>query len=129
MYSGKRWAFRALSWQTVWLWTFLKYRGRYSSCGATALKAGVDVGLWDESFSRLGEAVEKGLVDEKLLDEAVLRVLELKFKRGLFEHPYMEENMLEAEEAGINAASLKLARESAVLLKNEKQVLPAEGSL
>lgn len=56
--------------------------------GATALKAGVDVGLWDESFSRLGEAVEKGLVDEKLLDEAVLRVLELKFKRGLFEHPY-----------------------------------------
>ena len=32
--------------------------------------------------------------------------------------------MLEAEEAGINAASLKLARESAVLLKNEKQVLP-----
>lgn len=92
--------------------------------GATALKAGVDVGLWDESFSRLGEAVEKGLVNEKLLDEAVLRVLELKFKRGLFEHPYMEENMLEAEEAGINAASLKLARESAVLLKNEKQVLP-----
>lgn len=92
--------------------------------GATALKAGVDVGLWDESFSRLGEAVEKGLVDEKLLDEAVLRVLELKFKRGLFEHPYMEENMLEAEEAGINEASLKLARESAVLLKNEKQVLP-----
>ena len=92
--------------------------------GATALKAGVDVGLWDESFSRLGEAVGKGLVDEKLLDEAVLRVLELKFKRGLFEHPYMEENMLEAEEAGINAASLKLARESAVLLKNEKQVLP-----
>ena len=59
--------------------------------GTTALKAGVDVGLWDESFSRLGEAVEKGLVDEKLLDEAVLRVLELKFKRGLFEHPYMEE--------------------------------------
>lgn len=92
--------------------------------GTTALKAGVDVGLWDESFSRLGEAVEKGLVDEKLLDEAVLRVLELKFKRGLFEHPYMEENMLEAEEAGINAASLKLARESAVLLKNERQVLP-----
>lgn len=92
--------------------------------GATALKAGVDVGLWDESFSRLGEAVEKGLVDERLLDEAVLRVLELKFKRGLFEHPYMEENMFEAEEAGINAASLKLARESAVLLKNERQVLP-----
>ena len=45
-------------------------------------------------------AVEKGLVEEKLLDEAVLRVLELKFKRGLFEHPYMEE-----DEAGIPEAS------------------------
>ena len=42
-------------------------------------------------------AVEKGLVEEKLLDEAVLRVLELKFKRGLFEYPYMEEDMLEAD--------------------------------
>lgn len=87
--------------------------------GAAALKAGVDVGLWDQSFSRLEEAVEKGLVEEKLLDEAVLRVLELKFKRGLFEHPYMEEDMLEADEAGIPEASLKLAEESAVLLKNE----------
>ena len=87
--------------------------------GAAALKAGVDVGLWDQSFSRLEEAVEKGLVEEKLLDEAVLRVLELKFKRGLFEHPYMEEDMLEADEAGISEASLKLAEESAVLLKNE----------
>ena len=67
--------------------------------------AGVDVGLWDQSFSRLEEAVEKGLVEEKLLDEAVLRVLELKFKRGLFEHPYMEEDMLEADEAGIPEAS------------------------
>lgn len=54
--------------------------------------------------------------------------LELKFKRGLFEHPYVEENMLEAEEAGINAASLKLARESAVLLKR-KAGSSAEGSL
>ena len=49
--------------------------------------------------------MKKGLVEEKLLDEAVLRVLELKFKRGLFEHPYMEEDMLEADEAGIPEAS------------------------
>ncbi len=48
--------------------------------GATALKAGVDVGCGTNPF-RLGEAVEKGLLDEKLLDEAVLRVLELKFKQ------------------------------------------------
>ena len=54
----------------------------------------------------------------------MLRVLKLKFEKGLFEHPYMEENMLSPEEAGIPEVSLALARESAVLLKNEKTVIP-----
>lgn len=89
-----------------------------------ARSAGVDVSLWDEAFGRLGEAVEKGLLDESQIDEAVLRVLKLKFEKGLFEHPYMEENMLSPEEAGIPEVSLALARESAVLLKNEETVLP-----
>ena len=80
--------------------------------------------MWDEAFGRLGEAVEKGLLDESQIDEAVLRVLKLKFEKGLFEHPYMEENMLSPEEAGIPEVSLALARESAVLLKNEETVLP-----
>lgn len=89
-----------------------------------ARKAGVDVSLWDEAFGRLGEAVDQGLLEESQIDEAVLRVLKLKFEKGLFEHPYMEENMLSPEEAGIPEVSLALARESAVLLKNEKTVLP-----
>lgn len=50
--------------------------------------------LWDEAFGRLGEAVDQGLLEESQIDEAVLRVLKLKFEKGLFEHPYMEENML-----------------------------------
>ena len=81
-----------------------------------ARKAGVDVSLWDEAFGRLGEAVDQGLLEESQIDEAVLRVLKLKFEKGLFEHPYMEENMLSPEEAGIPEVSLALARESAVLL-------------
>lgn len=85
-----------------------------------ALEAGVDISLWDEAFSRLDEAIEQGLVEERLLDEAVLRVLELKFRRGLFEHPYMEENMMTSQAAGVDQVSLELARESAVLLKNKK---------
>ena len=61
---------------------------------AYALNAGVDVSLWDDSFPHLEEAVERGLVSEETLDKAVLRVLELKFARGLFEHPYLEEKPL-----------------------------------
>ncbi len=55
--------------------------------GALALQSGVDVGLWDEAFGKLEEAVRRGLVKEAQIDQAVLRVLTLKFERGLFEHP------------------------------------------
>lgn len=37
--------------------------------------------LWDEAFGRLGEAVDQGLLEESQIDEAVLRVLKLKFEK------------------------------------------------
>ena len=92
--------------------------------GAYALNAGVDVSLWDDSFPHLEEAVERGLVSEETLDKAVLRVLELKFARGLFEHPYLEEKPLtEYNVPKTFPQSLEIARQSAVLLKNNG-VLP-----
>lgn len=88
------------------------------------LNAGVDVSLWDDSFPHLEEAVERGLVSEETLDKAVLRVLELKFARGLFEHPYLEEKPLtEYNVPKTFPQSLEIARQSAVLLKNNG-VLP-----
>lgn len=91
---------------------------------AYALNAGVDVSLWDDSFPHLEEAVERGLVSEETLDKAVLRVLELKFARGLFEHPYLEEKPLtEYNVPKTFPQSLEIARQSAVLLKNNG-VLP-----
>lgn len=90
--------------------------------GALALNAGVDVSLWDEGFSRLDEALEQGLISEKRLDEAVLRVLTLKFQLGLFEKPYLEENVSVFSHKKY-PHSLELARQSPVLLKNNG-VLP-----
>ncbi|MER6155758.1 glycoside hydrolase family 3 N-terminal domain-containing protein [Streptomyces sp. NPDC001868] len=58
------------------------------SAGALALDAGIDLSLWDEGFTHLEEAVERGLVSEAALDAAVARVLRLKFRLGLFENPY-----------------------------------------
>ncbi len=93
--------------------------------GALALNSGVDVSLWDEGFTRLEEAVEKGLVTEKRLDEAVFRVLLLKFERGLFEKPYLPEPIcVESYTAERFPQSLELARQSLVLLKNEGGILP-----
>lgn len=93
--------------------------------GAAALRAGVDVSLWDTGFSLLEEAVQKGCVSESELNEAVLRVLKLKFERGLFEHPYLDETILLGEYSSHNhPQSLELARQGVVLLKNEGNLLP-----
>ncbi len=93
--------------------------------GALALRSGVDVSLWDMGFSHLEEAVQSGYVSEERVDEAVLRVLKLKFARGLFEHPYLDESA-ETEEFTYTAypQSLELARQGVVLLKNENALLP-----
>lgn len=99
--------------------------GDNTKSGAMALHAGVDISLWDTGFSRLEEAVQKGYVSEQKLDEAVLRVLNLKFERGLFEHPYLDEDIpLEEFVYDRYPQSLELARQGIVLLKNEGSLLP-----
>ena len=86
------------------------------------LKAGVDLSLADNgAFLHLISACEKGLVDESLIDAAVVRVLEKKFELKLFDNPYKEDdgslvayiNGGEQRRLSYNAAS-----ESIVLLKN-----------
>ncbi len=98
--------------------------GDYISSGALALSSGIDISLWDKGFTGLEKAVEKGLLSEEL-DEAVLRVLELKFALGLFEQPYLEEMEPSGFSYAENPQSLELARQSAVLLKNDG-VLPLD---
>lgn len=98
------------------------------AAGALALNAGVDMGLWDEGFARLEEAVALGLVDEKRIDEAAGRILELKFRRGLFEEPYIPENDRWQSFTPENYPQVsRLALESMTLLKNEGSLLPLEG--
>ena len=55
---------------------------------ALALRSGVDISLADQgAYLNLIGACERGLIEEKYIDQAVLRVLEKKFEIGLFEHP------------------------------------------
>ena len=98
--------------------------GDRCTSGALALNAGVDMGLWDTAFSMLEEAVERGLVQEARIDEACKRILTVKFRRGLFENPYLPETDAYCQYSYVNYPQVKaLAEQSLVLLKNDG-VLP-----
>ncbi|MDK2808467.1 MAG: beta-glucosidase [Clostridiales bacterium] len=94
---------------------------------ALALDAGVDIGLWDEAFGRLEESIKKNPRLEEALDQAVLRVLTMKYERGLFEHPYLDEREpLTTFSYQEHPESLAIARESVVLLENKEEILPLQ---
>jgi beta-glucosidase len=83
------------------------------------LTSGVDISLWDKGFTGLEEAIKKGFLQGTFLDQAVMRVLELKFAQGLFENPYLEEKEPSCFRVEEYPETLELARQSAVLLKND----------
>lgn len=93
-----------------------------------AIEAGTDIDMMTTCYPNyLKELINEGEVDIALLDEAVLRVLELKNKLGLFENPYKdadeeaEKRLLLCKEHRQKAK--EVAKETFVLLKNE-QMLP-----
>ena len=96
--------------------------------GALALKAGVDVGITYEPayMGPLVENVQEGRVASSLVDRAVQRVLELKFRLGLFEKPYVDvEHAVETVHSKAHQElALRAGREGLVLLKNDTSLLP-----
>ncbi|MEO5665095.1 MAG: glycoside hydrolase family 3 N-terminal domain-containing protein [Nocardioides sp.] len=99
---------------------------------AVAVRSGNDLVMTTPAFFEAAQAaVLRGLVDEEEIDEAVRRILRLKFELGLFEDPRAPDPDLQervigcAEHAELN---LETARRSLVLLRNDG-VLPLEGGL
>ena len=101
--------------------------------GALALRAGVDLDItYEPAYMKpLIENVEEGRVPEALVDRAVRRVLEQKFRLGLFEHPYVDPEkaakILHSKEH--KDLALRSAQEGLVLLKNEHNLLPLKKTL
>jgi beta-glucosidase len=79
-------------------------------------------------FPALIDAVKAGKVSEHDIDEAVGRVLSAKFRAGLFEHPYLDEDRAAREVGNKEHAKLsrQVADESIVLLKNKGNILPLD---
>lgn len=100
-----------------------KVKPDYVHAAADAVKAGNDLVMTTPQFYEGAiEAVKTGLLDESLIDEAVARILALKFRLGLFEDPRLPDaerikTIIGSEEH--QQINLELAREAVALLRND----------
>ena len=103
-----------------------------ADAGVQAACAGMDVDMGTSIYKKeLEKAVEEGKVSEDVINEAAERILSVKMWLGLFEHPYVDENLMSRYEV-LPKEHLDLVREagekSIVLLKNEDGLLPLKKS-
>ncbi|BAV04332.1 beta-glucosidase [Filimonas lacunae] len=105
--------------------------GDLSEVSALSLKAGVDMDMVSEGFlGTLKQSLAAGKITKQEIETACRRILEAKYKLGLFEDPYRRLNDQRAADIILSAQNRQEARaiaaRSFVLLKNENQVLPLQ---
>ena len=95
---------------------------------AKAVNAGVDVSMTPFDYvgwnAGLIQNVHRGLVSERRIDASVKRILSLKFRLGLFDHPYVDPTAADAAVEAGRDVTLTAARESMTLLRNQGSTLP-----
>ncbi len=103
--------------------------GDLQTVSTLALNAGLDMDMVAEGFlNTLKKSLSEGKVTQKQIDDACRRILEAKYKLGLFDNPYRYCNEQRAQTELLSDANRRSAREIAehsfVLLKNDNQILP-----
>jgi beta-glucosidase len=101
--------------------------GDEQEAAAAALNAGVDMEMVSRSYNTYGaQLLDQKKLSPATIDEAVRRILRIKFRLGLFDRPYTDEAA--ETNALLRPDSIRLAREiagrSMVLLKNDRDTLP-----
>ncbi|WP_368621443.1 glycoside hydrolase family 3 N-terminal domain-containing protein [Paraburkholderia sp. BR13444] len=100
-----------------------------ASAAALAFNSGLDVELpGHECAVHLKEALERNEITEATIDTAVTRVLRVKFQLGLFENPYVDPERVDVKSAAAGDTAYQVALESAVLLRNQGNVLPLDAN-
>lgn len=105
--------------------------GNLQDAAVAAMNAGVDVETPDgEAYLHLPELVRQGRVTQRQIDDAVRRVLRMKFEAGLFENPYVDAAAADRLTAAPDAVALarEAAARSMVLLRNQGNILPLDAS-
>jgi beta-glucosidase len=107
--------------------------GDLQTVSALALNAGLDMDMVGEGFlTTLQKSLKEGKVTQKQIDDACRRILEAKYKLGLFTDPYRYCNAERAAKEVLSAdkriAAREFAEHSFVLLKNNNHTLPLKKS-
>lgn len=105
--------------------------GDLQTVSALALKAGTDMDMVGEGYlTTLKKSLQEGKITETYINQSCRRILEAKYKLGLFDDPYRYCDTNRAKTEIGNEEHMKAAREAAtqtfVLLKNENQLLPLQ---
>lgn len=104
-----------------------------AAASADAVMHGTDLDCGTDAYMGLIQAVKDGMISERQIDTSVKRLFRIRFKLGLFdpvemvEYAQTDESVLESQAHQDHA--LKMARQSIVLLKNEKNTLPLKKNL
>ncbi|MCW3089014.1 MAG: glycosyl hydrolase [Ferruginibacter sp.] len=128
----KQWKFTGYVTSDCWaIDDFFKYHKTHPNATAAAVDAvmhGTDVECGVAVYKTLVDAVKKGLITEQQIDISVKRLFMIRYRLGMFDPPSMvkyAQTPASALESPDHAAhTLKMARQSIVLLKNENNLLP-----
>ena len=96
-----------------------------------AVNAGVDMEMVSYTFVKeLPALIKEGKVKEATIDDAVRNILRIKYRLGLFDNPYVDEKKASVMYAPAHLEAAKEAAiQSAILLKNDREVLPIRPSV
>jgi beta-glucosidase len=116
-------------WQSIGEMIAHGYASDSTFAAKAALEAGTDMDMMAEIYLRkLPGMVRDGVIRQEVIDNAVRRVLRLKWQLGLFEDPYRYSDTVREKKTIRSAENIAVARDvarkSIVLLKNEKGLLP-----
>ena len=95
-----------------------------------AITAGAGMDMASQTYRRnLARLVANGRVTPAQIDAAVLPILEVKYRIGLFEHPYVSDSAITDVSAAGRSLARQLGARSMVLLKNDNHILPLANTI
>src|SRR4051812_38119571 len=104
-----------------------------AEAAAQAINAGVDVSMTPADYQGFTEgvitAVRNGWISRARVEQAARRVLTLKFRLGLFDHPYVDASKADAAVSANKDLARRASQESLVLLRNQNNALPLSPSI